>query len=156
MSNNKKPRYNEIVFSSEQLEDIKELYLHGTSSVKIGKKYNVSYRTILRTLNKLGVEISHSNSIRKYSINEHYFDEIDTPNKAYILGFLYADGSNSMGKGTVSMALEECDRHILESIRKELNSQKELEYLDYSNKSDFGYSYKNQYRLNLFSIYMCK
>lgn len=31
----------------------------------------------------------------KYTINENYFKEIDSPEKAYILGFLYADGCTS-------------------------------------------------------------
>jgi intein/homing endonuclease len=64
---------------------------------------------------------------------------------------LYADGCNFTPKQTVSISLEEGDRHILESFRNELNYNKELEYIDYSNKHDFGYTYRNQYRLLIFS-----
>lgn len=53
------------------------------------------------------------------------------------------------------MSLEENDFDILEKIRKEIGSEKELEFLDYSNKHDFGYNYKNQYRLLLFSSHIC-
>ncbi len=53
------------------------------------------------------------------------------------------------------MSLQEEDRDILEKIRIELKSDKPLEFLDYSNKHDFGYSYKNQYRLLFFSSHMC-
>ena len=31
---------------------------------------------------------------RKYNVNDNYIDIIDNQNKAYILGFLYADGCN--------------------------------------------------------------
>ena len=54
------------------------------------------------------------------------------------------------------MSLEERDKDILERIRCEIESEKPLEFLDYSNKHDFGYTYKNQYRLLLFSSHMCK
>jgi hypothetical protein len=69
---------------------------------------------------------------------------------------LYADGSNVKSKGTISMSLEEGDRDILEQIRNEMESERPLEFLDYSNKTDFGYTYKNQYRLLLFSAHMCR
>lgn len=150
-----KPKYNEIVFSKYQEQDIINSYLNGTSSVKIGKKYGVSHKTILKVLHKNNIEVNSNNFIRKYNLDECYFDEIDTPNKAYILGFLYADGSNNISKSTVTMSLQEEDKDILECIRKELQSEKPLEYLDYSNKHDFGYSYKNQYRFIAFSKHMC-
>ena len=61
-----------------------------------------------------------------------------------------------MLKGTIAMSLEEKDKNILEQIRNEIGSERPLEFLDYSNKHDFGYTYKNQYRLLLFSSHMCK
>ena len=41
-------------------------------------------------------------------------------------------------------------------IRNEINSERPLEFLDYSNKHDGGYHYKNQYRLLMFSRHMCE
>lgn len=32
--------------------------------------------------------------MKKYTVNENYFQSLDSPEKAYILGFLYADGCN--------------------------------------------------------------
>ena len=145
-----------IIFSEEEMNDIKESYLNKESSESIGKRYGVSHKLILRRIREMGIEVNFSRMIRKYNVDEHYFDEIDTPNKAYILGFLYADGHNGMSKGTITMSLEEGDVQILEDIRRELKSDKPLEYLDYTNKHDFGYTYKNQYRLNIFNVHMCK
>lgn len=150
----KKLRYNEIYISEKDREKIKNLYLSGNSTVKIGKMFGVSHKKIARVLEDLGIQRTGVGR-RKYNLDEFYFDNIDSANKAYILGFFYADGSNNRDKSTVSMSLEEGDADILEKIRKEIKSEKELEFLDYSNKNDFGYTYKNQYRLLLFSSHIC-
>lgn len=134
--------------------DICSYYLNGDSTVKISKKYGVNNHLISRILEKYNIKRTH-NGVRKYSLNETYFDEIDTPTKAYILGFFYADGSNCKSKRTIAMSLQESDKDILERIRNEVGSEKPLEFIDYSNKHDFSYTYKNQYRLLFFSGHMC-
>jgi len=58
---------------------------------------------------------------RKYVLDENYFEQIDTEEKAYILGFLYADGCNSVsvsGGCTVSLQLAKQDEEILIKISK--------------------------------------
>ena len=137
-----------------QYEEIVKLYKAGLSTVAIANSYDVTHKTITKILDKYGVK-RRNNCHRKYTLNENYFDIIDTPNKAYILGFLYADGSNTESKCTISMSLQEEDGYILEKIRQEIGSEKPLEFLDYSNKHDNGYNYKNQYRLLIFSKHMC-
>lgn len=146
----------EIIFTEEQLKDIKESYLNGESSVKIGQRYGISHQPIRKALIKMNIDRDQKRFVRKYSLNENYFDIIDNPNKAYILGLLYADGSNGFTKGTISISLQEEDKQLLEKIRKEMNSDKPLEYLDYSAKHDYDYTYKNQYRLLMFSRHMCE
>ena len=155
MCKNSKGAYNKIIFSEEQMEDIKNSYLNGESSVKIGKRYRCTHKPILNALREMGVDIDRRRFSRKYKLNEHYFDTIDTPDKAYILGFLYSDGCNSINKGTICIALQEEDREILEKMRLKIGSEKPLKFLDKSNKHDFGYTYKNQYALIMFSSYMC-
>lgn len=140
--------------SEDKYDEISGLYESGLSTVTIAALYSVTHKTITKILDKMGIK-RRNNGNRKYKLNETYFDEIDTPNKAYILGFLYADGSNSENKCTISMSLQEEDGYILEQIRQEIGSEKPLEFLDYSNKHDGGYHYKNQYRLSMFSRHMC-
>ena len=151
----KKNNYKKYLFTKEQEELIVKLYKECGSTTKVGKMFNLEHKVIERVLKKFNVARTGAGR-RKYNLNEHYFDAIDTQNKAYILGFLYADGSNCMSKGTVSMSLEERDKNILEQIRNEIGSERQLEFLDYSSKHDFGYTYKNQYRLLLFSAHMCR
>lgn len=153
---NGKEVYNKKTFTQEELKDIKDSYLRGESSVSIGRRYNITHKPILRELHNMGVTIDRKKSVRKYGLDEHYFDIIDTANKAYILGLLHADGSNFPQKSTIAISLQEEDREILERIRHELKSERPLEFLDYSNKHDFGYTYKNQYRLAVFSKHMCE
>ena len=77
----------------ERYEDIKKLYLEeNISSSRIAKIFGVKRHQINYILTKNGIAKTVSEARRKYKINEHYFDTIDTPNKAYVLGFLYADG----------------------------------------------------------------
>lgn len=55
-----------------------------------------------------------------HKVNRNYFKQIDSENKAYILGFFYADGYNS---GTqASFTQLDQDRDILDQINKELDS----------------------------------
>ena len=151
------PLYNEIIFTDEQEQQIIDMYLNqNMSCTKIAKHFNIkSHHVILKVLERNNIPRTGV-GLRKYKLNENYFDNIDTPNKAYILGFLYADGCNCIQKQTIHMALQEEDKQILEDIRKEIGSEKELDYIDYSNKHTGGYSYKNQWRLNMFSKHMCE
>lgn len=136
-------------------DKICDWYLNGMSTVKIGKLFGTWNHTIANVLQEKGIDRDRRLSTRTYTLNEHYFDEIDTPTKAYIYGFLLTDGSNNPDKQTVSISLQEEDKAILERMRQEIESTKPLEYLDYSNKHDFGYHYKNQYRMLLFSDKIC-
>lgn len=54
-------------------------------------------------------------SYRKYIVNETFFEKINTPEKAYWLGFLYADGHNTEGKlWRVTLALQNRDtNHVI-------------------------------------------
>jgi len=65
--------------------------------------------------------------MQKYSLDENYFDVIDTEHKAYWLGFLYADGSlskttsSSSGKNRLQLTLSVNDIEQLEKFKNDLN-----------------------------------
>lgn len=76
------------------MNDIMQEYLNTPenerSLTQLSKKYNVSRKTITKFLVNNGVKIvNYQNRCR---IDETVFDIIDTDEKAYWLGFLYADG----------------------------------------------------------------
>jgi hypothetical protein len=58
----------------------------------------------------------------RYSLNERYFEEINTGDKAYWLGFIAADGCvvNKKGRRHLYIELSEKDRCHLEEFKKEI------------------------------------
>lgn len=63
-------------------------------------------------------------SNRKHDFDQKFFEKIDTEEKAYILGFIYADGCNSLhpSTGCLSIAQMEKDVDILEKIKLAMKS----------------------------------
>ena len=92
-------------------------------------------------------------SSRIYPLNESYFDVIDCEEKAYFLGFLYADGCNHIKKGCVTLTLQEKDKEILIRLSKLLQPTKPLQHL----KSSSGFkTNQSSYRLVLASKHISK
>lgn len=67
-----------------------ELYSSGISLCKIEKEFKYSRQSLSIRLKKLGIKVINKQNV--VIINENVFDEIDSEEKAYWLGFLYADG----------------------------------------------------------------
>lgn len=88
---------------------------------------------------------SQSELQRKYSVVEDFFDNIDTQEKAYILGLLYADGCNQTERNSIILGLKETDKEILDKITKLIQPSKPLQHVITINNS-FENS-QNQYRL---------
>ena len=60
--------------------------------------------------------------LRKYALNEHYFDQIDTPDKAYWLGFIAGDGC-VLEDGTLKLNLAPVDIGQLRNLASALESE---------------------------------
>ena len=134
-------------FSDSEIEKIKQLYNNGMTSYELGDIYNMSSVNMRRWLHLWGVEIRHT----KYTFNEHYFDEIDNQDKAYIVGLLYADGYHNVKDNTISITLQEEDKHILESINILINSNRPLRFINNNEKNP---NWKNCYQLSFTSPYV--
>ena len=114
-------------------EQIKEMYLNGSSLNDIAKvaQDTKGLMALRRKLHLLGVDTSISQkkykykiskACKKYTLNEHVFDIVDTEEKAYWLGFLMADGYNHETKCCVALRLSAIDREILEKYKKFLET----------------------------------
>ena len=80
-----------IAWTDEQVAYIINKYLNENYTLKqLGTEFNCSYPTIRNLLNKHKIK-SRGNK-QGYPRDEFYFNKIDTEEKAYWLGFLYADG----------------------------------------------------------------
>lgn len=133
----------QIQFHFDNDERIVELYQLGYSTNEIATMYNVNHQTIADVVRKYSSIRSKSEQHRRYTIDEHYFDEINTPNKAYIMGVLYADGTNN-GCGHIALSLQENDVDILQKIQKEIGSNEPLNYREFSKINP---NWKNQWRM---------
>lgn len=67
-----------------------------------------------------------SKACRKYTLNENFFESIDTPEKAYILGFLLTDGNVNSKRGSITITLSAIDLEHLRRIAKEMGSNSEI------------------------------
>lgn len=115
-------------------EIIIKRYNDGDSLDNIAKDYHVSPGTLSSLLKKLGVHIRVATEFnRKYTLNQSYFDAIDTPNKAYIVGLLLADGNVSPNK-SMRLQLSISDKSILEKINEEIGSNRPLKIVEASKK----------------------
>ena len=75
------------------LESMTSAYNQGSSTYTIAKQLGISQTAVWRTLKRNGIpRRSTSQAVRKFSVNECFFDSIDTEEKAYWLGFLLSDG----------------------------------------------------------------
>jgi hypothetical protein len=102
------------------LNNIIDLYFEQRlSTTKIGELYGVNHNTIYRFLKRHGKKPRKVNEyVRKYTVTDEYFKSINSFDKAYFLGFLYADGSLNTQNYSVSLSLASKDHNILEIFKK--------------------------------------
>lgn len=120
----------------------------------VAKKFNVVGETLMRNLRQLGYSPITQ---RDPKFNEHIFDSIDTEEKAYWLGFIYADGyiSNSPISNdsdyiayNFELGLSEKDYDHLVKFKNFLNCSKDI-YTDSTIKSLNGNEQKEYKRCRL-------
>jgi hypothetical protein len=100
-------------------------YNSGEAYTKIARSINRSANYVKNILVKNGVQIRNlSQSHETYSYDKSYFKKIDTQEKAYILGFLYADGN--VCKNVMQICLHKKDLEILNFIKTELKSNHKI------------------------------
>lgn len=131
----------------DKSQDIVNLYNDGLSTSQISKMYGTNRNIISNILEECGVGRRKS----KYNVNQHYFDNIDTPNKAYILGLLYADGCNFVPEGKIILSLQESDIDVIKFVKKELEYSGPILTRDYNQKNP---SHKKQYALQINNRYL--
>lgn len=127
------------------IQEIIKLYNEGKSLNFIANKYNTYGAKIKKILIKEKIKIRTraeqnriTNQSRNLKINHQYFDNIDTNQKAWLLGFLAADGNIAADRNRIKIGLSSIDREILEKIRKMLSSERKI--IDYETNNGFNIS----------------
>lgn len=92
--------------TEEGINEFLKLYDEGLNYVEIGKKLGAGEEVITRWAKELQVKDRR----RKYELNENYFSNIDSDEKAYWLGFLSADGYIDEQRNRIRLELQESDK----------------------------------------------
>lgn len=92
-------------------------YNEGSNCAQIGRRLQLGRGTLSRWMKSQPDAIWRSK--KTHDINSHFFSRMDTGEKAYILGFICADGHVSHTKSDHSLAIElaKQDREVIEYIR---------------------------------------
>jgi len=106
------------------IPDMERLFNEGYNITDIGKKLDIKYNVVGKYLRKLGYKYSYCN---KKSINSKVFEKIDTEEKAYWLGFIYADGCITRNN-TFEITLQEQDLFHLQKLKIFLSYEGEIKY----------------------------
>lgn len=115
-----------LQLDNEVKQKIVEMYNAGVKPTDIGRKLGIKYhQPIYNFLQKEGIFVKHrngSNISRKYEVCQSFFDVIDTEEKAYILGFISADGFVDEKHNRIVISLNAKDVDILHKIKRCMNS----------------------------------
>ncbi len=132
--------------TSNQLNIINQKLLLGSLNfVEIGEEAQVSRGTVRKYAKKFGLHKGNTTRLKTHSLNTEYFKIFDIPEKAYILGLLYADGCNTR-KG-LQLGLQEQDKDVVEFVRSQLNVSNALRFIPKAKPS-----WKNKWELEFKSI----
>jgi hypothetical protein len=132
--NTKYPAHGE--FSEKDILEIIEKYVSGIRIMALCREYHCRNTTIAEILQKNNIKIKKTYEYytskelartRKYYCNEDVFENIDSHDKAYWLGFMFADGNVHVPKGKETSS---------KGIRIEI-SLKEEDYYHLHNFSGF-------------------
>lgn len=167
ISNPKRNKHNHLL--SEEIEEMINLYINSDlTTVDLSKIYRISQSSVYAHLKRRDIQIRSWNftsrkphkAYYKYHCNENYFDSIDTEDKAYFFGLLFADGNISiLNTNSMSMRimLQECDKDILLSFLRCIESNHPLKYDNKQSSKNYGILNVNpQYRIGIQHLHFCK
>lgn len=127
-----------ITFTDEQKQKIFNMYqVERLGTQKIATAIGVSKSTILNFLRKNGIDTSKRDN-HKYYADYNKFEVIDSPEKAYWLGFIAADGCVYIRpeNATIRISLHQKDRELLEKFKLFMNSN--VNITEYINTTGFS------------------
>ena len=114
-----------IIWTEDQINYIINDYNKNHNIKELSKKFNTSQETIRKLLHKKGIEtlLTCDKGKAKHPRDSHYFADINTPEKAYWLGFLYADGYvTNIGRYALRINLQQDDAEHLKKFLKAIKA----------------------------------
>ena len=131
----------------------KELYLQGKTLNQIKYELQLDPGKLSKYLKSNGVKIERLPHKKK--INKNIFEVINTEEKAYWLGFLYADGYVGLTDNRVELTLQLSDVNHIEKFKTFLNSDCKISTNSYRSRLSIK-DEKIKKRFNKFRMYSSK
>lgn len=123
-------------------EEITKLYQEGKTAKEISSLLGFKYhQPVYNYFKKMGWRRTGKTGKRIYKVNEDFFKCINTEEKAYILGFICADGHIEKDRLNITVSIK--DRDILEKIKYAMHSNHPIKEVQRTNP------YKKTNRENL-------
>ena len=116
------PKYNTQKYCSYSCMGIAQTSTYEKECIQCGKVF-ILHNKAYEKRGK-GKYCSAKCGTRKFSVDETYFEKINTFNKAYWLGFLFADGYNNYNEITIN--LHSKDTEHIEKFRTALSSKHKI------------------------------
>lgn len=130
-----------LKFSEKEVKEFNDFYLKGHTIKQVAEQFNVSYRDVLHYLIRFGFYKPTKNygDKRKFKVDDYYFDNIDSDDKAYFLGLLLSDGyiCKELYAKRFGIALKCEDKYILDYFNDKIAPDKKIS------------KYKNSYKLSI-------
>lgn len=117
-----------VKLTSKQIEEIKQKYENSIPLSQLQKEYKISYDRVKNIVKDCKI-ISSAKRINP-NLKENYFEEIDSHEKAYWLGWIISDGSISnqkdKNKFQLELTLKAEDEEILHLLEKDLGVKNKI------------------------------
>lgn len=116
------------VILDDHLKKAIQMYKDGMTISDINKQTGVAKNRMTQAIREFNIP-KHKNigSKPRFSYNQEFFSNINTEERAYWLGFLYADGYVSTKHDKFSLSISVKDRLHLEKLRDSLCPDKPIE-----------------------------
>jgi hypothetical protein len=108
---------------------MQKLFLEGYTPTMVANMVGIHQKSIHYYINKYDLKVI--NKTRIYHCNDNYFNNIDTEKKAYILGFIIADGHISK-ENRLCFSNSIDDISIFEEIRSEISPNSKIHLKKYN------------------------
>jgi hypothetical protein len=98
------------------------------SDHQIAREFGVTHSGVMYWRQKYGIvrEYGKTGRYRRWSLDETFFDCLDSEVKAYVLGLIVSDGSLDPKNMGLVIQLKATDRVLLESVRQAMGSDRPL------------------------------
>ena len=127
-----------MLHTKDYYQQITELHAQGLTAKQIALELGFTYhQPVYNYFKKMGWERKGKHYVpRKYNVDENFFNVINNEYKAYVLGFICADGHVDKDRISICVAIKDVD--ILYSIKQAMKSNHPIK--EYRSKNPYSES----------------